>query len=64
MVTLRAVPSFEAFGRLLEASNPLRLDADDGSSVVAGCAGSPQHCPERQTTIPPVSIRLTRPSRS
>jgi len=23
MVTLRAVPSFEAFGRLLEASNPL-----------------------------------------
>ena len=25
LITLRAVPSFEAFGRLLEASNPLLL---------------------------------------
>src|SRR3954451_14184729 len=43
MVTLRAVPSFEAFGRLLEASNPLlvwtRMMEQCGGP---GCAGSPQ----------------------
>ena len=46
MVTLRAVPSFEAFGRLLEASNPLLVWTRMMEAAWSPwCAGSPQHSP-------------------
>ena len=67
VVMLRAVPSFEAVGRWLEASNPLsRLDADDGSGMVAvGARAHHSPLPELQTTIPAwFRSWLPRPSRS
>ena len=46
MVMLRAVPSFEAFGRFLEASNPvLAWTRMMGRYGRHGCVGSPQSSP-------------------
>src|SRR4051794_8798064 len=62
MVTLRAVPSFEAFGRLLAASNPLLVWTWMMEAAWSPwMPGSPRHSPRASDHHPcPVSIRAPR----